>query len=60
MRRRQVLLALAGAAAWPLAARAEQTPSPAQQPAVPVIGFMSGRSLDDSERGNYLVAATGD
>jgi putative ABC transport system substrate-binding protein len=48
MRRRDFLSALGGAAAfWPLGARA-------QQAALPVIGFMSGRSAPDSA---HLVAA---
>jgi ABC-type uncharacterized transport system substrate-binding protein len=47
VRRREFIVSIGAAAVWPALARA-------QQPTAPVIGFMSGRSPDESK---HLVAA---
>jgi putative tryptophan/tyrosine transport system substrate-binding protein len=47
IRRREFIVPLGGAAAWPLAARA-------QQPAMPVIGWISSKAASESA---YLVTA---
>jgi putative ABC transport system substrate-binding protein len=54
MKRREFLGVLGGAAAWPLAARAQQPPAAHAQQSVPVVGFIGLTTFDEWKR--YVAA----